>query len=269
MFPRPGTKDMTSEAKIPEYTIRECTSLADFAACLEMQRQVWQFADIDITPLRSFVINRRAGGFTFGAFDPNRRLLGFGHALPAFDGQKRLYYYSQMLAVDGSLQNSGIGVKLKLAQRDLALERGIPLIKWTFDPLQSRNAYLNLVKLGAVARTYYVNYYGNTSTSTLHRGLDSDRLFVEWWVASEHVANALAGQPRTDPPLAALEVPPEIQEVKSRDLAEAQRWQSEIRSAFQHHLAEGLYCAGFERGRGGANSRYLFFKDDHREEHNR
>lgn len=258
--------DMTFEAKTPEYLIRECVSLDDFAACLEMQRQVWQFADLDITPLRSFVINRRGGGFTFGAFDRDEQLLGFVHALPAFDELKRPYYYSQMLAVDHRLRNSGIGVKLKLAQRDLALQRGISLIRWTFDPLQSRNAYLNIVKLGAVVRTYYVNYYGNTSTSTLHRGLDTDRLFVEWWIGSEHVANALGGRVRPDPPLATVEVPPEIQEIKSRDLAEAECWQLEIRSAFQRRLAEGLYCAGFERGRGGANGRYLFFKNDHREE---
>jgi predicted GNAT superfamily acetyltransferase len=257
---------MASEAKTVEYTIRECAALEDFAACLEMQREVWQFSDLDITPLRSFVITRRGGGFTFGAFAPDGRLLGFAHALPAFDAQRRPYYYSQMLAVDPRLRDAGIGLKLKLAQRAYAQERGLPLITWTFDPLQSRNAHLNLVKLGGVVRTYFVNYYGQTSSSELHRGLDTDRLFVEWWVGSTHVAEALAGRRRADAPVAVVEVPPDIQEIKARDLAEARRWQLEIRAAFERHLAAGLYCAGFERGRDGGNSRYLFFKDDHREE---
>jgi predicted GNAT superfamily acetyltransferase len=170
-----------------------------------------------------------------------------------------------MLAVEPGLQNSGIGVKLKLAQRARALERGVPLMTWTFDPLQSRNAYLNIVKLGAVVRTYQVNYYGNTSTSALHRGLDTDRLFVEWWVESEQVADALAGRPRTDQPAAAVEVPMDIQALKARDMDEARRWQLHIRAEFQRLLADGMYCAGFERGDQERHSRYLFYRDDHRE----
>jgi predicted GNAT superfamily acetyltransferase len=99
----------------------------------------------------------------------------------------------------------------------------------------------------------------------LHRGLDTDRLFVEWWVGSEQVRNALSGQHRTDAPVATVEIPAEIQEIKDRDLNEARRWQLEARANFQRCLAEGFYCAGFERGRDGAPSRYLFFKDDRRE----
>ncbi len=257
---------MTSENRIPEYTIRQCETLEEFTACINLQREVWQFADLDITPLRSFVITLHSGGMTFGAFDRDGKLLGFSHALAAFDAQNRPYYYSHMAAVDHRLQNSGIGVQLKLAQRDLALKRGLPLIKWTFDPLQSRNAYLNLVKLGGVVRTYCANYYGNASTSELHRGLDTDRLFVEWWVGSERVTEALAGQKREDAVVATVEIPAEIQEIKSREMAAARRWQLEVRAAFQRCLAEGLYCAGFERGRDDAPSRYLFFKDEHREE---
>ncbi len=262
---RLGNGDMASESKIPDFTIRQCTRLEEFAACVEMQRAVWQFADIDIMPLRSFVIARHGGGFTLGAFDHQDRLLGFAHALAAFDEQKQPYYYSQMLAVDNRLQNAGIGLKLKLAQRDYALQRGIPMIKWTFDPLQSRNAYLNLVKLGAVVRTYLANYYGRTSSSVLHSGLDSDRVFAEWWINSQHVAEALAGKKRADVPLATVEVPFDIGAVKARDLEQARRWQLEVRTAFQRYLAEGLYCAGFERGDNGQSSRYLFFKDELRE----
>jgi predicted GNAT superfamily acetyltransferase len=255
---------MKLDAVIPEYAIRQCVTLEEYEACLQMQRDVWQFSDLDVTPLRSFVITRRGGGFTLGAFDASNKLIGFAHALAAFDEKLRPYYYSQMLAVEPGLQNAGIGVKLKLAQREHAFKTGVPLMTWTFDPLQSRNAYLNIVKLGAVVRRYYVNYYGNKSTSALHRGLDTDRMFVEWWVRSAHVANALAGKRRVDKPEAVVEVPRDIEAMKKRDMDEARRWQLQIREEFLKWLNEGLYCAGFEADPNGV-SRYLFFRDDQRE----
>src|SRR5437899_6442771 len=189
---------MKSDVIIPEYTIRQCETLEEFEACLQMQRDVWQFSDLDVTPLRSFVIASRGGGFTLGAFGASDKLLGMAHALAAFDEKLRPYYYSQMLAVEPRLQNAGIGVKLKLAQRDHAFKTRVPLMTWTFDPLQSRNAYLNIVKLGGVVRMYCVNYYGNKSSSSLHRGLDSDRVFIEWWVRSPRVAGALEGARRAE-----------------------------------------------------------------------
>jgi predicted GNAT superfamily acetyltransferase len=252
---------MKSDVVVSEYTIRVCATLEEFEACLQMQRDVWQFSDLDVTPLRSFVITRRGGGFTLGAFDESNKLIGFAHALAAFDEKLRPYYYSQMLAVEPRLQNSGIGVKLKLAQRDHALKTGVPLMTWTFDPLQSRNAYLNLVKLGGVVRKYQVNYYGNKSSSALHRGLDSDRLFVEWWVRSERVADALAGKRRADKPEAVVEVPRDIEAMKRRDMEEARGWQLRVREGFLKWLNEGLYCAGFEADPASDVSRYLFFKD--------
>lgn len=248
------------------YSIRDCASLEDFVACINMQREVWQFADVDIMPLRSFVISRNNGGFTLGAFaEGEGRLLGFAHALAAFDEQLRPFYYSQMLAVAPELRNSGIGMKLKLAQRQRALERGLPLMVWTFDPLQSRNAYLNIVKLGGVVRKYKVNYYGNYSSSTLHRGLDTDRLLVEWWVNAPRV-NAIAeaaGTAENPPdPIATIEVPFEIEQMKTHDLEEARAWQQKIRTAFVAHLDAGLYCAGFIRGTAERPSQYLFFPDN-------
>lgn len=250
----------------PSYQIRDCLSLDDFAACINLQREVWQFSDLDITPLRSFVITRNSGGFTLGAFaESDGRLLGFAHALAAFDEERRPFYYSHMLAVAPELQNSGIGVELKFAQRRCALERGIPLMVWTFDPLQSRNAYLNIVKLGAVVRKYKVNYYGNQSTSALHRGLDTDRLLAEWWVGSARVSAIAeaAGKVETPTaPIASVEVPFDIEQIKTRDLDEARAWQLKIRSEFEQHLADGLYCADFVRGDADTPSRYLFFRDE-------
>src|SRR5690349_3433652 len=141
---------MTPETANPEYIIRECVTFEEFTACLNLQREVWQFVDLDITPMRSFIITRHSGGMTYGAFDRTGRLVGFAHALAAIDEGLKPYYYSHMLAVEPSLQSAGSGAKLKLAQRDHALSTGIPFIKWTFDTLQSRNAHLNINKLGGV-----------------------------------------------------------------------------------------------------------------------
>jgi len=260
---------MISDSPTPKYAVRECTTFEEFAACIEMQRLVWEFEDLDVTPPRSFIVTRKGGGFTYGAFDEAGRMIGFSLALPAFDEKLRPYYYSQMLAVLPELRDAGIGMKLKLAQRDHALRTGLPLITWTFDPLQSRNAHLNIVKLGCVVRRYFANYYGHGSTSALHRGLDTDRLFPEWWVRSDRVSESLAGKRRTDKPEAIVEVPRDIDTIKTRDLAEARSWQSQIRQAFLSHFAEGLYCAGFEADPQGGNSRYLFYKDDLREKDGR
>ncbi|MFN0086645.1 MAG: GNAT family N-acetyltransferase [Blastocatellia bacterium] len=255
---------MNSDPSIPGYTVRECVSFEDFAACCEMQRIVWQFDDLDVTAPRSFIVTRKGGGFTYGAFDDAGRLLGFSLALPAFDEKLRPYYYSQMLAVLPEHRDAGIGMKLKQAQRDHSLRTGIPLITWTFDPLQSRNAHLNIIKLGCVVRKYFVNYYGHGSTSVLHRGLDTDRLFPEWWVHSAHVREALLGGRRTDAAEAVIEIPRDIDAIKARDMEEAKNWQLRIRRAFLQYLSEGLYCAGFAADARGHSS-YLFFKDEQRE----
>jgi predicted GNAT superfamily acetyltransferase len=248
-------------ARTLEYEIRECTSLEDYVACIELQRRIWQYDNLDVTPLRSFVIARRSGGFTLGAFEGTGRLIGFAHALAAFDEKLNPYYYSNMLAIEQELQNAGLGVRLKQAQREQALKRGVSLMAWTFDPLQSRNAYLNLHKLGGIVRKYFMNFYGNTSTSPLHRGLDTDRLWVEWWVGSEQVAGALSGRRRSERPEAVVEVPRQIDEIKKREFAEAREWQLKIREEFQGCLANGLFCGDFEADAAGGNSRYLFYKD--------
>lgn len=248
--------------ELPAYTIRLCASLSHFSACLQMQREVWQFADLDITPLRSFVITKNSGGFTLGAFSvADEKLLGFSHALAAFDEQNQPYYYSHMLAVDPVFQNSGLGLKLKFAQRDYALQRDIGLMVWTFDPLQSRNAHLNINKLGGVIRKYQVDYYGNYSSSTLHRGLDTDRLLVEWWLDSERVKSIAESnlRPEVSSPVTRVAIPFDLEKLKTRNLEAAHTWQLQVRQSFQTHLKNDLFCAGFERGTDEKPSQYLFF----------
>ncbi len=250
--------------ELPTYTIRLCSSLEDFAACLQMQREVWQFADLDITPLRSFIITKNSGGFTLGAFsNTDEKLLGFAHALAAFDDKSKPYYYSHMLAVDPALQNSGLGLKLKFAQRDFALQHEIELMVWTFDPLQSRNAHLNINKLGGVVRKYHVDYYGNYSSSTLHRGLDTDRLLVEWWLNSARVKSIVESkiQSEASATVARVTIPFDLEKLKTQNLEEARTWQRQVRENFQTHLKNDLFCAGFERGTDEKPSQYLFFSD--------
>ena len=124
----------------------------------------------ELMPMRFFVVSRHIGGLVLGAFD-GRQLIGFLSAIPGIrDG--RPYWHSHMLAVTTAHRDSGIGTQLKLAQKEHALKHGIRLIEWTFDPLVSRNAYLNIEKLGVIVRRYYPSFYGG----------ESDRLIAEWWL---------------------------------------------------------------------------------------
>ena len=253
---------MKSGSAIPEYTIRRCETLEDYDACLQMQRRVWQFSDLDITPLRSFVIARRGGGFTAGAFDSNNRLIGFAHALAAFDEKLRPYYYSQMLAVEPGLQNSGIGVKLKLAQRDHALKTGVPLLTWTFDPLQSRNAHFNINKLGVVIRRYEENYYGEGASTVFDTGVPSDRIFAEWWVQSPHVESVLAGaRPQFEEGPSVI-IPYDIDAIRQQSVENHLRWRLNTREDFRNKLGRGSIARGFASDGERSESRYLLGPDE-------
>src|SRR5262249_36006102 len=148
----------------------------------------WNFSDEDLIPLRMFVVAEKIGGQVIGSF-LNGELIGFALSIPG-SRSGHPYLHSHMLAVRETHRNSGLGRKMKLAQRDEAMARGIDLIEWTFDPLEVKNAYLNLEKLGAIARRYNVNQYGITS-SPLQGGLPTDRLVAEWWLRSKRVDHLL------------------------------------------------------------------------------
>ena len=151
-----------------------------------------------------------------------------------------------MVAVLPEYQDRGVGRMLKLAQRDDAISRGIDLIEWTFDPLQLKNAYFNLMRLGAVVRRYIPNFYGRTS-SPLHGGLPTDRLLAEWWVRSARVQELLDGKiPKARPDRMHIRIPAVIRQVTSSNPAEAERIQMGVRSQFERHIAEGRAAVGFE-----------------------
>ena len=138
--------------------IRECKSVEDFAQCIELERSVWKDEDLGIMPIRLYLISKACNAPTIGAFESSGRLVGFVHTMIALmDGHA--VYHSHLAAVLEDLRHKDIGFRMKLAQREHAIRAGVPLIIWTFDPLQSRNAHLNINKLGAVIRRYEANYY--------------------------------------------------------------------------------------------------------------
>jgi predicted GNAT superfamily acetyltransferase len=172
--------------------IRPCEGFEELSACVQLQVDVWGYGDRDVIPRRVFVVSQNIGGQVFGAFD-GRRLVGFAMALPGIS-QGRSYLHSHMLAVNPDYRNQGIGRRLKLVQREEALARGITRMEWTFDPLEIKNSFLNLSKLGAIVRRYAANFYG-VSSSPLHGQVPTDRLYAEWWLDSDRVCSVLDGQP--------------------------------------------------------------------------
>jgi predicted GNAT superfamily acetyltransferase len=230
-------------------------SLAEFEQCVEVQTSVWGYSEGDVVPKRVFLVAERIGGQVIGAFDGGA-LAGFAMALPGYRNGLA-YLHSHMLAVLPKYRNVGLGRRLKLAQRDDALARGIELMEWTFDPLEIKNAHLNLARLGAIARQYVRNCYG-PSTSPLQGGLPTDRLVAEWWLRSARVRRAL-GEEATDSVNAADEVVERIdvpciiydwkQESERRTLAVS--LQTRNRLVLESAFARGLAITGYERRSDG------------------
>lgn len=231
--------------------LRRCHSVEEFRACVALQKEVWNFSDLELVPLRMFVVADKVGGQVMGAFD-GTEMVGFALSLPG-TRTGHVYLHSHMLAVRKAYRNIGLGRRLKLMQREEALTRGIELIEWTFDPLEIKNAYLNVEKLGAIARRYNINQYGITS-SPLQGGLPSDRLIAEWWLKSKRVESLLASGNR--PPVAAelsISVPAQIYEWKAapetRD--RAKQVQERNREQFLEAFAKGLAVLEYDRDAAG------------------
>jgi len=237
--------------------IRPLIGFAEFERCVELQLAVWGYSDGDLIPKRVFIVASAIGGQVLGAFDTSKSgteaVVGFAMALPGYrDGQA--YLHSHMLAVLPEYRNHGLGRRLKLAQRDDALARGIARMEWTFDPLEIKNAHLNIARLGAIVRRYKRDFYG-PSTSPLQGGLPTDRLVAEWWLGSARVRQALGesdGEPCGDAVEKVL-VPAEVYEWKRdagrRTLAES--LQTSNRIALEAAFERGLGVVGFERSAEG------------------
>ncbi len=233
-----------------EVLVRHCHGLAEFEACLRVQQQVWRGADLDVVPLPLFVVAAETGGQVLGAF-AGAQIVGFTMAVAGVRGG-RTFLHSHMTAVLEPYRDRGVGRQLKLFQRQDALERGIELVEWTFDPLEMKNAYFNLMRLGAIARRYLPNCYGIT-TSPLHGGLPTDRLVAEWWLRSPRVEQALRGAPPAGASKARIRVPSGISELRSKDPGAVVRVQGEVRDAFERWFAQGYAATAVERTSAGSD----------------
>lgn len=248
-----------------EITVRECTTIEEFDACIRLQREAFALPDLEISPRRHLIVSRRAGGWTLGAFMGDE-MIGFVHHLAAVRGRDEIIGYSHMMAVARAAQNKGVGARLKWAQRARALSEGRNFIKWTWDPMQARNAHFNLNRLGVVVRALAVNFYG-TDYSTIPEAtggevhLDSDRLFAEWQLDSKRVALLAAGRiPEALPdPAATIEIPPDWTALIKHDPSRARQEQLRVRAEFEQAFSRGLVCAGFRRD--DAHPRYLLYRD--------
>jgi predicted GNAT superfamily acetyltransferase len=225
-----------------EIEIRHCHSLAEYDDCVRLERRTWG-EDITV-PAAIFVVAHHSGGQVLGAFEGGK-IIGFTLALAGLRGAQR-FLHSHMTAVLPAYQNRGVGRRLKLFQRQDALKRGIPLVEWTFDPLELKNAHFNLARLGAIARRYIPDCYGVTK-SPVHAGLPTDRLVAEWWLDSERVRGILADNPApTRGQLERISVPSGITETKMNDRASGLRIQSQVRAQFEQRFSKGYVVSGIE-----------------------
>jgi len=226
--------------------IRPLTAHAELQEAVRLQKQTWGFEDVELIPLRLFVVATKIGGQVFGAFD-GKKMIGFCLAIPGLKAGGKTYLHSHMLAVAPEYRNAGVGRSLKLAQRDDALARGIELMEWTFDPLEIKNAFFNMERLGAIVRRYVLNQYGTTS-SPLHGGLPTDRCTAEWWLKSARVEAILAGQPlKRNPIETRIAVPSDIATIRNADPKRALAIQTKVSDEFRAGFARGLAVIGFEK----------------------
>ncbi len=160
--------------------VRALTEQSELQEAVRLQKEIWGFAEIELLPVRLFVVATKVGGQVFGAFD-GPEMIAFLLAIPGIKQGGASYLHSHMMGVLPPYRNKGVGRMLKLRQREEAIEQGVQLVEWTFDPLELKNAFFNIERLGAVVRRYVLNQYG-TTTSRLHGGLPTDRCVAEWHV---------------------------------------------------------------------------------------
>jgi predicted GNAT superfamily acetyltransferase len=226
--------------------IHQLTTLEEFAAVVRLQQEIWGFRDVELLPLRLFVVASKIGGQVLGAFEAGK-LIAFCLCIPGLKPGGKYYFHSHMLGVLPAYRNTGLGRKLKLKQREYALASGVDLIEWTFDPLEIKNAFFNIERLGAVVRRYVHNQYGTTS-SHLHGGLPTDRLVAEWWIQSPRVEAFCSGNQFERPSTqAAVTVQADIAEIRQHDARTAREIQAFIGAQFDIHFRAGLAVIGFQK----------------------
>jgi predicted GNAT superfamily acetyltransferase len=242
--------------------VRACEGFDEFEACVQLQIETWGYEEADVIPRKTFLVAQTIGGQVMGAFDTEiagdsaESLVGFVFSLPGVKsslGLPQAYLHSHMLAVKEAYRNRGLGKQLKLEQRNEALSRGIRHMEWTFDPLEIKNAFLNISRLGVIVRNYRENFYG-VSSSRLQAGLPTDRLMAEWRLDSQRVRSILAGHPKTVQVIEErIQVPAQIYEWKATEAGRERALvvQLENRRKFQQAFSRGLAVLGFNRDAEG------------------
>jgi predicted GNAT superfamily acetyltransferase len=258
-----------------DLTFRSFGRAEDYHACAELQRVIWGRDFSDVVPSSILKISQKVGGIAAGAFAPDGRMLGFVWGLTGVRAG-RPFHWSHMLGVHPDARDLRLGTRLKLLQREILLPEGIEDVEWTYDPLEARNAHLNLNHLGAEVIEYVEDMYAGEMGSDLAQGIGTDRFIVRWRIASQRVADILTGSsthPRDNPgrfagtpivgleaaeeesplpdpqdnPRVRVEIPADIQAVKTRNPDEAAAWRRSTRRAFQNYFERGYRVTAYQR----------------------
>jgi predicted GNAT superfamily acetyltransferase len=226
--------------------VRDLKQHSELVEAVRLQKEIWGFEEIELLPVRLFVVATKVGGQVFGAFD-GERMIGFLLAIPGIKPGGVQYLHSHMMGMLPAYRDRGIGRLLKSRQREEAIARGIDLVEWTFDPLELRNAFFNIERLGAVVRRYVLNQYGMT-TSHLHAGLPTDRCVAEWHIRSKRVDQVFGGTHSPEDVQYRIAVPNDIASIRTADPHRARDIQRRVSEQFVEQFDRGLAVVGFDRG---------------------
>lgn len=237
-----------------ELAIRELQGPAEFRQAEALQRAAWGMDDLDVMPAAAMIAVAHEGGLAAGAFD-GERLVGLVFSFPSANPRR---HHSHMLGVLPEYRRRGVGLRLKLFQRQWCLQRGVQVVTWTYDPLLAANAHLNVARLGCVVRTYLPDFYG--PLSGMYAGLPTDRFLAEWELASPRVSERIEaaerapgeGRPEPAEPCPASQravaIPADFAGLMRSDPARAMRWRLETRALFLELLGDGHVVTGFVLG---------------------
>jgi predicted GNAT superfamily acetyltransferase len=259
--------------------IRRLTTLDECRQVAALEREVWGYTDSeDVVPPPVLIVSIKRGGILLGGFDDRNAMKGFVYSVAAVkDG--RLTQWSHMLGVTADVRNSGLGLQLKLAQREHALAMDVELIEWTFDPMQALNAHFNFTKLGVVAEEYEANVYGESS-SPLHRGSPTDRFIAQWRLRTPAAPSLPGPAAAVNRPVTSggrllpgdadltlcdrrllVEIPGHYDATLIADRALALDWRLSTRRIFQRYFARGYRAIDFSLAADRSRGRYLLSRD--------
>lgn len=270
-------------------SIRRLRSTDEFHRAQEIQRDIWGMPDHRATvPVHALITADKNGGLVLGAFDGDT-MVGYLFGFLGFTADGTVKHCSHMMGVAPEYRGRGLSIALKQHQRQFVLDQGLDVITWTYDPLESVNAYLNIAKLGAVCRTYIRDLYGEIPDA-LNSGLPTDRFEVEWWIRSQRAETYAAGTPThyaldevavvtdvtetargvprpagwtfVDAPAIAVEFPARIQTIKSHDLETALDWRLMTREVFEAYFDAGYTVVDVIRDAGNTETRWFYVLTD-------